>query len=271
MIAEYTGGHEAVGRRRICKGEIADIISENYHPKEIADIENSAYGSIITSDLGSDRMDYLKRDALNTGVAYGIIDIDRIVHTLTMEKEGLCITKGGLEAAEYLLIARFMMFSAVYLHKTVRIATAMLYRAMEGAIEDGVVMPKDFSEMDDDAAFAAMLKSKKGKPFADALLQRRLYKEVISLSKEGWSIKKAEEQSRKISQKLGHDIIIDYPRGFFKPISLKVKTDDGIRQITSMSRLVRSLKESEEDRLKVLVLADEKTREDLGDKIKGLF
>ena len=271
VIAEYTGGHEAVGRRRICKGEIADIISENYHPKEIADIENSAYGSIITSDLGSDRMDYLKRDALNTGVAYGIIDIDRIVHTLTMEKEGLCITKGGLEAAEYLLIARFMMFSAVYLHKTVRIATAMLYRAMEGAIEDGVVMPKDFSEMDDDAAFTIMLKSKKGKPFADALLQRRLYKEVISLSKEGWSIKKADDQSRKFSQKLGHDIIIDYPRGFFKPISLKVKTDEGIRQITSMSRLVRSLKESEEDRLKVLVLADEKTREDLGDKIKGLF
>jgi HD superfamily phosphohydrolase len=270
VLSRYTGGHEAIGRKKIISGEIADIIRENYDPKEIADIERSKYGSIITSDLGSDRMDYLKRDALNTGVAYGIIDIDRVVHTLTMEKDELCISKGGLEAAEYVLIARFMMFSAVYLHKTVRIATAMLYRGIEGTIKDGTVKPQEFADMDDEEALLAMRSSKSGKRYAEALLKRRLYKEVCSLPKDGWNLKKAAEISASISEKTGGDIIIDYPRGFFKPISLKVKTDEGLKQITSLSTLVRSLKESEEDRLRVLVLADEQTRDKSGEKIRKM-
>jgi len=270
VIAPFTGGHEKAGRKRILEGEIADILSENYDPKEIADTERSAYGSIISSDLGSDRMDYLKRDALNTGVAYGIIDIDRLVHTMTMEEGELCITKGGLEAAEYLLVGRFMMFSAVYLHKTVRIATAMLYRAIESALDDGTISPQMLSIMDDDEAYAAMKRSEGSKRYVDALLHRRLFKEICSIPKEGWGLKRAKAVGKKVSDKIGSEIIIDYPRGFFKQVSLKVKTEDGLRQITGISKLVRSLKASEEDRLGVLVLSEAGTRDAFQERIKRL-
>jgi HD superfamily phosphohydrolase len=270
VLKRHVGDHEKLGRQRMTTGEIADILSENFRPSEIADIGKSPYGSIITSDLGADRMDYLKRDALNTGVAYGIIDIDRIVHTLTTEKNELCIGKGGFEAAEYMLVARFMMFSTVYLHRTVRIATAMLYRAMEGAIADGTVSPEELCRMDDESAMNALSRSDKGGPYAKALILRKLYKEVMALPKEGWSEDKARKLEASLIRDAECDIIVDYPNAFFKPVELRVKTDGGLVPIIELSKLVQSLKKAEEDRMKVLVLAGEEMRNERSERIRKI-
>jgi putative nucleotidyltransferase with HDIG domain len=268
VVKRYIGDHEKRGIERIAKGELADIISENFRPKEIADVARSPYGSIITSDLGSDRMDYLKRDALNTGVAYGIIDMDRIVHTLMMDKGQLCIGKGGLEAAEYLLVARFMMFSAVYMHRTVRIATAMLYRAIEGSIEDGTIEPKEFADMDDESAFARMRCSRLGGRYTNALIDRQLYKEVCSFPKEGWTEAKARKLEGELKERIGADILVDHPHQFFKPIELKVEMEGRLQPINRLSKLVQSLKNAEEGRMRVLVLAEEGVKEREGGAIR---
>ncbi|MBD3210952.1 HD domain-containing protein [Candidatus Micrarchaeota archaeon] len=257
VLQGHLGSHEEIGRKKILRGGLSDIISENYRPGEITELRKP-YGNIIESDLGSDRMDYLKRDALNTGVAYGIIDIDRIVHTLCMEGGQLCIEEGGLEAAEYLLIARFMMFSTVYMHKTVRIATAMLYRAIEKSISDKTLQPEEFLELGDESALMKMGQSPEGGGYAKALLDRTLYKEVCSFPKQQFS----ENTEKELSEKLGCDIIVDRPREFFKPVNLKVKTDRGLEPVSEISKLVQSLKLAEEERMKVLVLADEKTRKE---------
>jgi HD superfamily phosphohydrolase len=270
VLKKHIGDHETLGEKKMLGGEIADIISESYSPKEIADIGRSSRGNIISSDLGADRMDYLKRDALNTGVAYGIIDIDRIVYTLSMEGGELCIEEGGLEAAEYLLVARFMMYSAVYLHRTVRIATALLYRAMEGSISDGTLEPKQFTELDDETALVAMSRSKKGGEYATALLRRQLYKEVCSLPRKEWSPEKAKRLEHNLSERLGCDIIVDYPHPFFKPVGVKVRTDEGLEPITALSKLVQSLEKAEKERMRVLVLAKEEIRKKHGEEIKRI-
>lgn len=271
VVKKYIGDHEKRGVNRMTKGELADIISENFDPREIAGIGSTPQGAIVTSDLGADRMDYLKRDALNTGVAYGIIDMDRIVHTLIIRDGQLCIGKGGFEAAEYLLVARFMMFSAVYMHRTVRIATAMLYRAIEGSIEDGTLEPERFEEMDDEEAMAQMRRSKKGGVYAKALLERKLYKEVCSFPKEGWNEARCRKLGAAISARLGTEVIVDYPHQFFKPIELKVEIDGKLQPIIKLSKLVESLKVAEEDRMRILVLADESVRDKDGGKIKRLM
>lgn len=270
VVAEHTGDHEKLGRKRILEGEIADILSENYKPREIADMGKSPYGSIISSDIGADRMDYLKRDALNTGVAYGIIDTDRIVHTLQMEKGELCVEKGGLEAAEYLLIARFMMFSAVYMHHTVRIATAMLYRAIEGAIGDGTLPPERLGELDDEGALMAISKSAEGGPFADALVKRRLFKQVCSFPAQGWTEEVAREAEKMISDEAGSRVLVDYPHRFFRQVGFQVRTEEGLKPMTELSTLVQSLKKAEEDRMRVLVLSDEKTKEEKENEIASI-
>jgi HD superfamily phosphohydrolase len=204
-------------------------------------------------------------------VAYGIIDIDRIVHTLSMEKGSLCIEKGGLEAAEYLLVARFMMFSTVYLHRTVRIATAMLYRALEGAIGDGTLEPGLFADMDDEQALSVASKSAGGGKYVEALARRRLYKEICTLPRESINQAAAGKLEKRMTSELGADIIIDYPHPFFKPVGVKVLTEEGMRPISELSKLIQPLKKAEEERMRVLVLGEEKTKERFSGRIAKMI
>lgn len=271
VLKGHVGDHEERGREKLMHGEIADMLRENFEPREIVAIGGSSHSGIISSDLGADRMDYLKRDALNTGVAYGIIDIDRIVHTLCMEDGRLCIDKGGLEAAEYLLVARFMMFSAVYMHRTVRIATAMLYRAIDGAISDGTVSAHELADMEDEMALDCMRGSPRGGRYAEALMHRKLYKETLSLPREGWSDEMAKKLEKQLTGSIGHDMIIDYPHQFFKPVELQVKTDDGLSPITELSGFIQSLESSEKKRMEVLVLCEADIRDAFGDRIRDML
>jgi HD superfamily phosphohydrolase len=89
---------------------------------------------VVGDSFGADRIDYLLRDSLHLGVAYGRFDHDRLIHTLQIlptatEERGeaalkakrepqLGIARGGIEAAEALWIARYFMFSQVYFHPT---------------------------------------------------------------------------------------------------------------------------------------------------------
>lgn len=250
VLEKYVGNHEQIGNSIISKSNIGDILKENYSINDV--IENNM---IITSDIGSDRMDYLKRDAMNTGVAYGLIDIERILHTISIDKE-LFIRKGGLSAAEYLLIARFMMFFTVYLHKTVRIATAMLHRAIEKGIDEGID-PKIFSRMDDEEASCIL-----GMHMND-IKNRKLYKEICSIDRKN-ATKKLEKE---LCNQFEIEIIIDRPKKFFKPSSIKVENEGELIDISEVSDIIQSLKISEERRMKALVLVKEENKEKYQSKI----
>jgi uncharacterized protein len=83
---------------------------------------------VVGDAFGVDRMDYLLRDSLHAGVQYGRFDQHRLIHTLrilppppTDEEEAasepvLGVDDGGLHAAESLLLARYFMWTQVYLH-----------------------------------------------------------------------------------------------------------------------------------------------------------
>ena len=79
---------------------------------------------IVVSDaFGVDRMDYLLRDSLHCGVAYGHFDHYRLIDTLRVlprgdgsEEPTLGIEEGGLHAAASMLLARYFMFTQVYFH-----------------------------------------------------------------------------------------------------------------------------------------------------------
>jgi HD superfamily phosphohydrolase len=88
---------------------------------------------IVGDSFGADRMDYLLRDSLHTGVQYGRFDHERLINTLRVmrepvreqqetDEEGtepiLGCERGGLQSAEQLLLARYFMFSQVYHHPT---------------------------------------------------------------------------------------------------------------------------------------------------------
>lgn len=263
VAKKYFGSHEEIGRRKVEKGEIADILRDSYHPKKITGILYSKVGQIITSDIGSDRMDYLLRDSLYTGVAYGVIDSDRIVHTLLLHRGRIVLHESGLEAAEALLIARFLMFPTVYFHHTVRIASSMLRRAMEGAIKEGEIAAEDILSLGDMEMLNRLREIKVSSSFADAIYNRRLYKKAFSieLTKLSPSARKAAktgELERMIKEKSGRDSIVDFPLSFSKGVSAPILKGGRIKPILDLSVFVRSLEESERQRVKLMVSCEGK-------------
>ncbi len=93
--------------------------------------ERKVLYQIIHSPVDADQVDYLIRDAHYTGVALGVIDVDRLIQTLVLADGEMAVDRKGLPALEGILVARGLMYSSVYFHKTVRIAEQMLSRAVE--------------------------------------------------------------------------------------------------------------------------------------------
>lgn len=71
---------------------------------------------MISSQLDCDRMDYLLRDAYETGTSYGSFDLERILRTLRVHDGVLCIKKSGMHSVEDYIMARYQMYWQVYLH-----------------------------------------------------------------------------------------------------------------------------------------------------------
>lgn len=102
------------------------------NPKEVSSIirgthKEPLHNMLLSSDLDADRIDYLLRDSLHTGVAYGMIDIDRILHTLMVDKDGeIAVPAKSVQAIENFYIARMHMYRAVYHHKTIAAFQVMM-------------------------------------------------------------------------------------------------------------------------------------------------
>jgi uncharacterized protein len=71
---------------------------------------------LITSQLDVDRMDYLLRDAMNTGVTYGRFELARLIRSLAFVDGVVCLKESGLHTVEQYILARYFMYTQVYLH-----------------------------------------------------------------------------------------------------------------------------------------------------------
>jgi len=116
---------------------------------------------LVSGQMDADRMDYLLRDTHHAGVQYGRYDLDRVIYTLRLcpdpESEGhhIGVEEDGVHAVEGLLIARFMMFTQLYFHKTRTIYDYHLVECLKSLLEsaEGKFPPPaeigDFLEWDD--------------------------------------------------------------------------------------------------------------------------
>src|SRR5260370_18036230 len=80
------------------------------------------------------------------GVPYGVIDVERLLASLTVAngpsgKPALALHEKGLAALESLLFAKYQMYRNVYWHHAVRSATAMFKRLVRRAIAAGLLTP----------------------------------------------------------------------------------------------------------------------------------
>lgn len=153
--------HEQLSVEVILSDEMSEIWRSMKPPLEPLDVAKVAVGlkdwprdpgefspwdelltEIVTGNaFGADRADYLLRDSLHAGVAYGHFDHHRLIDTLRVlpapgtGKATIGIERGGLHAAEGLQLARYFMFEQLYFHR--------VRRALDLHLKDflGLILP----------------------------------------------------------------------------------------------------------------------------------
>lgn len=142
--------------------DVASLIHGDIRPSESFQVfEGKLPGlhgvlkSLISGEVDCDRMDYLLRDSYYCGVAYGRYDIDWLISSIRLEKNGdalvLAIAENGVRAFEDFLLARYHMIDQVYFHKTKAGFAHYLVEAIEtGEIQlDIPVDPYEYASLRD--------------------------------------------------------------------------------------------------------------------------
>lgn len=137
-------------------------------------------------------MDYLLRDSYHAGVNYGKFDLFRVLNTVTLlenpENETLTfgISEDGIHAAEGLILARYMMFTQLYFHKTRVIYDFHLVEALKEVLRgygghfpapDSTINIKEYVSWDDWRVLGAIANDEGG-IHGDILKKRQHYRKL---------------------------------------------------------------------------------------------
>lgn len=207
----------------------------------------------VSSVIDVDRIDYLLRDAHYTGVAYGIVDFDRLVEKMHFDGRQVFVEAGGVRAVESFLISRYLMYSAVYHHHVCRIARKMFEKALEWMVLEGRIDPGQLIRMDDHDVTSLMRRSDGlAVEIITRLDRRNLFKRAVYAARSEVGInvdrvdpKKAE---REIAEDAGIDdtlIIVDIPPFESSEYSVPVLADGELISIEKLSPLVIALKNAQ--------------------------
>ena len=265
--------HEILNRNNINQKNIVDIIKGKSH-------KNQYLSQLLNSAIDVDQLDYLIRDAYYTGVAYGIIDIERYLQTLTINSGKLAVRRKGVGVVESILMARALMYSSIYFHKTVRIAELMLSKAIE-MIHDAE--PFDFFRMTDAELVSDMKRMGTFQyKIVTCLKYRKLFKQAFSASftdlneqnvdivKNLENVEPRREKEEEIEDELnipaGH-IIIDVPYRelhYAEPridqIDIAIIDENNIKTLNDFTPVAGAIKSRAITDWSVMIVTDEKYR-----------
>jgi HD superfamily phosphohydrolase len=164
---------EILDKHKLDKNQIISIIKGDYEKKPFC-------AELLNGVIDVDQLDYLLRDAYYTGVSYGMIDSQRFLQTLMINDNHIAVNRKGVGVVENVLMARALMYSSVYFHKTVRIAELMLSKSIE-MIND--IKPYDFYKLTDaELTNNLMQKNQFQKEIITRLKYRQLFKQAFILS-----------------------------------------------------------------------------------------
>lgn len=276
--------HEQVARHWLLAEPLANLIKQQWDvlPEAVAAFlcERSDQHSIrllqniLNGPVDIDKMDYLQRDSLHAGVPYGRnFDAARLLNSFRFgDSTVMTVTSKGKTAAEMMVFSRYVMFSEVYWHHSVRSATAMLQRIVY-RLRDNLPISAWYDMSDaqfQQAVLEAAAQRSELQPLAQSLFgrQRKLYKRFaqynFSTSPEVHTalahrpfeslIACAQRFSHALSERCGvpigpNDLLIDAP-----PMKLEIQfrldilSDGRLQPLASVSPVVRALATEQFDR-----------------------
>ncbi|WP_407892868.1 HD domain-containing protein [Lacticaseibacillus sp. N501-2] len=134
--------HEAITRRILCDdstqiNHVLKGVAPDF-PQKVASVIDHTYPNpqvvqMISSQIDADRMDYLLRDAYNTGTNYGLFDLTRILRVMRPYADGIAFEANGMHAVEDYIVSRFQMYQQVYFHPVSRGMEVVLMHLLKRA------------------------------------------------------------------------------------------------------------------------------------------
>jgi len=180
--------HQILEKYGANKKEIVSIIRGKASKK-------SYLSQLLNSTIDVDQLDYLMRDAYYTGVSYGLIDVQRLLQTIVIHNGNLAMMRKGVNVVENILMARALMYSSVYFHKTVRIAELMLLKSLEDVPD---AEPFEFFRMTDAEIMTRLLTMGR---YQQEIITRLKYRDLFKQAYTA-SVQDLEKQDRKTLVKL---------------------------------------------------------------------
>ena len=135
--------HELISKIMINESQDLGHILGNKKQKIVDLLEGrprTPASDIVSGSLDADKLDYLLRDSYHIGVYYGRFDLDRVLHTLRKRANtSLCIDVRGKDAVENYRLGRHLLHTQVYHHHARLIADRMFLKALDIALDNGVI------------------------------------------------------------------------------------------------------------------------------------
>ncbi len=250
--------HEALAADIVREGDLARRIRDDLHtdPDLVARIideslddgarpEVRLFRRLLSGSLDPDKLDYLNRDAYFCGVPYGTQDIDFALSRLRPNGEdGIALERSGISAVENILFSKYLMYRAVYWHRNVRVATAMIKAGLYHGLTGGLIDERDLYGLNDETFYAGF-STRPERPFQliRRVYDRQLYVPAADLGfdetnpahtrLENLNERTAVEERlrRLVSRRVGRevdplDVIIDIPEAVSFEVNFPV-IDDG--------------------------------------------
>jgi len=130
-------GEEAKLPKELVNGAVKVI--EKRHEKPYA-------YQLVSSQLDCDRLDYLSRDSFFTGVAFGKVEVNRILISALLERDELVWSFKGFNSLESYVMSRYQMYWAVYFHKgniSAQVLLQKIIKRVKELLKDGVNLELD--------------------------------------------------------------------------------------------------------------------------------
>jgi HD superfamily phosphohydrolase len=180
---------------------------------------------------------------------------------MCLHNDKVVLRKGGITAAEGLMVSRSLMYSTVYYHKTVKVIEAMLRRAVEIS---GIDLSELYLMTDADLISALLGSGGKSADLMRSVMNRRLYKKCLTV----YSIDAGEdfkaslvkfsnpEGRRQLEEEIAsaagtdpRDVIVDIPSESTLLSKIKIgetdvsilDSEDRVRSITKYSTVAKAL------------------------------
>jgi uncharacterized protein len=178
-------------------GLVVDLLTPYGAPKGMTMETKGLLRSIFDGPIDVDKMDYLRRDGVHTGLGDALSGIeDRFLPSLTPNKsrDGLAVRPSGRDGAERLIDQRYRLFKWVYWHRVSRAIEALVAEVIDRMLvlrgEDAVLafIRTHAFVCDDGQMLGELIRACNSwglhSSFADALegvRHRKLYQRVLTI------------------------------------------------------------------------------------------